>query len=218
MRVLIVDKFEICRSGLRFVLEENFPDSTICEAKNADEALDCLDDHGADLVIFSVNSYLSPDHEGIGKLRPYAQNLPVIVVGDPEDWPSIKELTSYNVRGFLDRSSNKDVMIAAVQLILAGGQYFPPELHEGVRSIRTDSNQKLSVDIADNSTKLTRRQLEVLSAVAEGKSNKAIAAELGISPGTVKVHISNWMKDLNANNRTQAVSIANNLNILRQAM
>lgn len=217
MRVLIVDKFEICRSGLRFVLEEHFPDSVICEATNADEALDCLDDHGADLVIFSVNSYLSPDHEGIGKLRPYAQNLPVIVVGDPEDWNSVKELTVYNVRGFLDRSSNKDVMVAAVQLILAGGQYFPPELHEDLKSASRLGARISRNAPPENAKRLTRRQLEVLSAVAEGKSNKAIAADLGISPGTVKVHISNLMKDLNASNRTQAVSIANNLNILNQA-
>jgi len=218
MRVLIVDKFEICRSGLRFVLEENFPNCIICEATNVDESLDCLDGHGADLVIFSVNSYLSPDHDGIGRLRPYAQNLPVIVVGDPEDWNSIKELTSYNVRGFLDRSSNKDVMVAAVQLILAGGQYFPPELHEPKKRAPSLGTQFAGSDMPENTKRLTRRQLEVLSAVAEGKSNKAIAAQLGISPGTVKVHISNLMKDLNANNRTQAVSIANNLNILNQVI
>jgi len=215
MRVLIVDKFEMCRSGLRFALEENFPNCGIYEAASINKSLEHLDTQGIELIILSVISYLSSDHDSIAELRPYAQTLPVIVVGDPEGWTSIKELNSYNVRGFLDRSFNKDVMIAAVQLILAGGQYFPPEFYEAKKRIRSVETLFADIDMPENTKRLPKRQVEVLSAIAEGKSNNAIASELGIAPGTVKVYVSKLMRNLNAQNRTHAVSIAKNLNILK---
>ncbi len=175
-----------------------------------------MESHGLELVIFSQSDGVAADFRSLEKLSYFANNIPVVVIGDPYNLDSVEDLTKYNIRGFLDRSTNKDVIVAALQLVLAGGQYFPPELHSASKHRQKD--KILLAGGVDRGTekRLTPRQLEVLAAVAEGKSNKVIAAELGISPGTVKVHISNLMKDLQANNRTQAVTIANNLNILSQ--
>jgi two-component system, NarL family, nitrate/nitrite response regulator NarL len=214
MRVLIIDQFEICRSGFRYVLEDSFEDCIICEANTVSEALICLDNHGSDMVLLTLDNNMQLDTPAGLRLRQFAKNIPVVVVGEATHGRLVKELTKYNIKGFLNRSDSKKMMIAALQLILAGGQYFPPEIHE------QSGFENEEIPRSENGNRvvgrLTRRQLEVLGAVAKGKSNKMIALELGISPGTVKVHISNLMKDLQANNRTQAVSIANSLNILGQ--
>ncbi|MBE7637730.1 winged helix-turn-helix transcriptional regulator [Sneathiella sp. P13V-1] len=216
MRVMIIDRFEICRSGFKFVIEEAFKDSVVCEANTVSEAINCMENHGLNLVIFSQSSGVTADIHSLEKLKYFALSIPVVIIGDALHWSGADELTKYNISGFLDRSTNKDVMIAALQLVLAGGLYFPPELHAAT-SGHTNNQAFLGNSPNKNAEKrLTPRQIEVLTAVAEGKSNKVIAAELGISPGTVKVHVSNLMKDLQANNRTQAVTIANNLNILSQ--
>ncbi len=214
MRALIVDRSEICRSGLRLALENRFDDCFVCEAASVEEAIVCLEDHESDIVLLTIDRRIGMEDPAVIRLRDIAIGTPVLVVGDAVSQVSVKNVLRNNIRGFLDRSASRDVTLAAIQLVLAGGQYFPPEVHEsfnpesepekGVRATFPDEIKQL----------LTPRQIQVLQAISEGKSNKAIADELGISPGTVKVHVSNLMKDLQAKNRTQAVSIANNLQLI----
>ena len=213
MRALIVDRSEICRSGLRLALEDRFDDCTICEAASVEEAIECLEDHGTDIVLLTMDRRIAMTDPAVIRLRDFAVETPVLVVGDAVSKNSVKEVLRNNIRGFLDRSASRDVTLAAIQLVLAGGQYFPPEAHDSFAS--DDAGRAAKATFPEDIKRLlTPRQVQVLQAISEGKSNKAIADELGISPGTVKVHVSNLMKDLQAKNRTQAVSIANNLQLI----
>ena len=210
---MLIDKFEICRSGFKLVLEENFEDPIICEANSIETALSCLDSHGSDVVVMTLDDKINENDPAFIRLRELAVNIPVIVVGNANNRSFVEDFYNYNFKGFLDRSNNKEIMVAAIKLLLAGGTYFPPEVH----LMDTENTEYPSVNRdqqRDTIGRLTKRQREVLRAISEGKSNKKIAVELGISAGTVKVHVSNLMKDLQAKNRAQAVSIANNLELL----
>jgi len=213
MHALIIDKFEICRQGFKVALEAFFDDVIICEAGTIDEALACLNKHASDVVILTMETARGEISHMLSRLQENAFNTPIVIVGEAENFESVKEAFQFGVRGFLDRSNSKNVMIAAIQLVLAGGQYFPPEIQFSLLREDTENNQ-ISKNNEEKEKYLTRRQLEVLRRVALGKSNKMIAQDLGIAPGTVKVHISNLMRDLQAKNRTQAVSIASALQIL----
>jgi len=213
MHALIIDKFEICRQGFKGALEAFFDDVIICEASTIDESLACLNNHTSDIVLLTMETAGGEISHVLSRLQENAFNTPIVVVGEADNFETVQEAFQFGVRGFLDRSSSKNVMIAAIQLVLAGGQYFPPEIQfkllgEGA------GNSQVSQSDEGKEKYLTRRQLEVLRRVALGKSNKMIAQDLGIAPGTVKVHISNLMRDLQAKNRTQAVSIASALQIL----
>jgi len=215
MRALLVDRSEICRNGFKLALQDRFDACDICEATSIDEALTCLEDHGVDIVLLTLDQRIDMNDPKVIRLQENSFQIPVLVVGDAVNKSYVNEMLHHNVKGFLDRSASQEVTIAAIQLVLAGGQYFPPEAHENQlpsKSMTTEPSTKFSEGIG---RVLTPRQIEVLRAISEGKSNKAIADELGISAGTVKVHVSNLMKDLHAKNRTQAVSIANNLHLLK---
>ncbi len=209
----MIDKFEVCRSGLRRVLENMYENCEVCEAATPEGAVNCLSSHGADILLVNLERDQKLDSPGLIKLREYAENIPLIAFGEQEFCPSAEMLLNSKFSGFVDKSNTIEVIVAAIQLVMAGGQCFPPqrtraaiEGDKGYSSIRVSDYSRIN--------RLTRRQREVLSAIAEGKSNKLIASELGISPGTVKVHVSNLMRDLNAKNRTQAVAIANNLEMI----
>ena len=103
-------------------------------------------------------------------------------------------------------------MLNAIRLVLAGGMYLPPALlgkKEGdtrADGLETSFGQpRLSERVARS---LTRRQRDVMRLLALGRSNKAIAQELDLAEGTVKVHVSAIFKALNVTNRTEAVITA----------
>jgi len=213
MRAMLIDSYEICRSGFKYIFNDNFDDCHVCEASTIDEAVACLDENGTDIIVLTVKRQFLTNDPAFIRLREIAQNTPVIVLGEIDNRPLVENTFRYNFHGFLDRSTSKKIVVAAIQLVLAGGQYYPPEFGEGAERNLSAYNNFTRTDF-DKCKRLTRRQLQVLQAISEGKPNKLIAEELGISPGTVKVHVSNLMKDLQATNRTQAVAIANSLNLL----
>lgn len=90
------------------------------------------------------------------------------------------------VSGYIPKTSANAVIISAVNLIMSGGVYIPPELLDN--RLKPEFASLLEDEPAPNHI-LTPRQIEVIQAVAEGKSNKQIAYELGLSEGTVKLHV-----------------------------
>ena len=122
----------------------------------------------------------------------------VVVMSVKDRASDVRSAIQLGAAGYIPKSASADVMISALRLILAGGVYLPPTLLDA--PTRSPGPQR-----GDNSEMLTPRQKEVLALLAEGKSNKAIATELGLSPGTVKVHMTRIFKSLGVSNRTEAV-------------
>ena len=120
----------------------------------------------------------------------------------------VQKTMDIGVSGYIPKTSPNAVIMSAVNLVMAGGLYIPPEL--------------LNMPVSENGTVadtvpqiLTPRQIDVIQAVAEGKSNKQIAYALGLSEGTVKLHVTAILKLLNVNNRTGAVREAERLGVIR---
>ncbi|WP_169545347.1 response regulator transcription factor [Sneathiella aquimaris] len=216
MRALIVDNSEICRRGYKVALEEKFDGCTICEASNLREAYQCIDDHGVDIVLLGLQDGMTFSDVDMVRLKEYACNTPVLIVGNAVCLKMVREVFENNVKGFLDRSASSNVTMATIDLVLAGGQYFPPEVFSGLQEVDKETSIEQSTLPHPIMELLTPRQVQILQAISEGKSNKDIAQYLGISAGTVKVHVSNLMKKLNAKNRTQAVMMASDLYSVQQ--
>lgn len=108
---------------------------------------------------------------------------------------------SLGAKAYVPTTAPRSVTRAALQMVMAGGQYFPPDLLVGA------SLGDWNAQSTGRST-LTPRQAEVLKLMSAGRSNKAIARELGTTAGTVKVHVTAILKALDVRNRTEAVMIA----------
>ena len=112
-------------------------------------------------------------------------------------WPRLR----LGVRGYLPTSLKASVVVEAVRLICAGEVYAPLSVLLSGRPLNGDSREAPR----EQSGRFPPRQVEILSCLRKGMANKQIAFELGVSEGTVKVHIRRIMQKLEVANRTQIV-------------
>jgi DNA-binding NarL/FixJ family response regulator len=124
--------------------------------------------------------------------------------------------------GFIPKSSDNDLVLHAIRLVLAGGVYTPAAMLEylDVPLQKTMEGVALHMDPAPlkhsglrGKPSLTSRQLEVLKLISLGKTNKNIADELNLSSNTVKVHVTAILQVLHTTNRTEAVIVATELGL-----
>jgi DNA-binding NarL/FixJ family response regulator len=121
---------------------------------------------------------------------------PVAVIADSEDTDEVLAAFALGVKAYIPTSVTFDVMTEAIKLGIAGGTYYPSCILSACANGRDTKH--------DAAYALTRRELAVLAAVRQGRPNKIIAEELGISESTIKVHVHRIMKKLKVQNRTQA--------------
>jgi DNA-binding NarL/FixJ family response regulator len=149
----------------------------------------------------------APTRELLAEYRGRHDRVALVVLldgADPED--GVRALNA-GARAVLHRSSSRNEIIAAIKVISSGLVVLPPELlatllHEG-----SPADDVLKANDAGRA-QLTRRELEVLAAMADGASNKAIARRLGISFHTAKFHVAAILAKLDADSRTEAVAKA----------
>ena len=122
------------------------------------------------------------------------------MISSDDDADLVRDCIDRGAVGFIPKTSEAAVLVAALKLVLAGGIYLPPDCvlspHKSTADTQVVENQ---------SHGLTKRQVRAMLLVARGHSNKKIADTMGITEGTVKLHLSAAFKTLNVKNRTEAV-------------
>jgi DNA-binding NarL/FixJ family response regulator len=198
LRIAIADDHPLMRAALVSALSGLAPDVQFLEAADHRATLALLDDpRGPDLLLMDLHMPGARGIDGVREVRARAPHVPLAVVSAEDDPAAIRALLALGVSGFIPKTDSPAVITSAVRLILAGGVYVPPQLVTGAR-----------LDAAVNGASpsgLTARQMEVVRLLARGLSNKAIARELGVSEGTVKVHLLAVFRVLDVRNRTAAV-------------
>lgn len=199
MKLIIADDHGLFRLGLKASIEQKIEGIEVLEAQDTKSALSVLStEKGIKMALLDINI---PGNEGLSFIYSVLQNYPelkVCVISGDEDPSIIQAVMDKGASGFIPKSSANDVIFSAIQIILAGSQYFPMDLLNKAANLK--SNKSIS--------KLTPRQLDVLKAMADGQANKLIADNLNISVGTVKTHITAIFEELNVTNRTQAINAA----------
>jgi len=216
MKFLVADDHAVFRVGLLHWLLRLDPEAKVLEASDYGEALDiAAREESLDLILVDLLMPGTDGFSGISSLRDRARAAPIMVVSARENSADVQAALDNGAMGYLPKSSSSDVMLNAIRLVLAGGMYLPPALlgHRGgdqsADRLETGFGQpRLSQHVARS---LTRRQRDVMRLLALGRSNKAIAQELELAEGTVKVHVSAIFKALKVTNRTEAVVIAGKL-------
>ena len=146
-----------------------------------------------------------------------ARKRAVIVLSGTEDSAAIRHVLDLGVQGYILKSSPPDVIINAVRLVVSGCIYVPPEAMKAAASTTTapffsTTNGSDGLTTKERlATVLTDRQIDVLKLLAKGRPNKLIARELGISEGTVKIHLAAIFRALHVRNRLEALVAAQHL-------
>ena len=203
MNILVVDDHPLYRSGVVYTLQNaGMEDVHVIECSELDLAFRRLDEGlHADLMILDLQM---PGYTGVDSVRAVRARrpeVPVLVLSGTEDPSVVHECIELGAFGFVPKSAPADVFHAALSLVLAGGVYLPPtSLSVAAPATRAqeDAWSRLGAH-------LTERQRQVLLGIVQGKPNKVIARDLGLSDTTVKSHVAHILDALVVSNRTEAV-------------
>ncbi|MGE5158435.1 MAG: response regulator [Gemmatimonas sp.] len=206
----MIDDHVLIREALRGVLKELRRDAAVLEAANCRQAERLVEEH-ADLEVILLDLNL-PDGDGfrlLAQLREHHPDISIVVLSASNDRDNVVRALDLGAVGFIPKSAQRAVMVSALELVLAGGIYIPPEIlihdalrlpNSGAKQVATDQPRLSPADYG-----LTERQVEVLALMMQGKSNKAICRVLELAEPTVKNHVAAILKALKVKNRTEAV-------------
>jgi NarL family two-component system response regulator LiaR len=204
--VLLVDDHDLFRSGLRNLLEERRV-QIVGEASSGNEALRIVRENAPDVVVMDLNM---PGMGGVEATRRIAQIAPltrvlVLTVSD-QDGDVLNAILA-GACGYLMKDASIDDLIRGISSASIGESLISPHIAAKVLQ-RVRANTAAPEAEATIRAELSEREIEVLKLIANGKDNAMIAAELHISPKTVKNHISNILMKLQIDNRIQAAVYA----------
>jgi DNA-binding NarL/FixJ family response regulator len=206
LRVAIVDDHDLFRTGLRNLLEEQGV-LIIGEAASGAEAVKIVRELAPDVVVMDLNM---PGMGGVDATRHITSIAPltrVVMLTISEEDSDVMDAILAGACGYLLKDSSIQDLMAGIRAASLGESLISPNIAAKVlQRVRATSTQP---EIANTiRAELSDREIEVLKLIANGKDNAVIAAELHISPKTVKNHISNILMKLQIDNRIQAAVYA----------
>jgi two-component system response regulator NreC len=195
IRIVLVDDHAIMRRGLRLVLQEQQDFEVVGEAGDGREAVNLAESLDPDVVVLDVSM---PGMNGIEAARQISSKQPrvaLVVLSMHSDEAYVLRALKAGVRGYLLKESPESDFIQAIHCVNEGKAFFSPAVS---RTLAEDYvRQSQEKDIEDSYDLLTVREREILQLIAEGRSNKEVAANLNLSVYTVETHRSNVMTKLN---------------------
>lgn len=210
MNIILIDDHTLFRSGIETMLKSLEPDTAINNYSDCVSAIQTeKEPENVNLILLDYNIPGSDTKSNIEDIRKNFEIAKIVIVSGEDDPNKIILAIDAGVSGFIPKSSEPQVLIAALKLILAGGVYLPSEVlrYQGSQNLTNSAVEKANNPLE----KLTSRQLEVLKHVIDGKNNKTIAREIDLSLGTIKAHLSAAYSVLGVSNRTEAVVLASKL-------
>ena len=219
MKILIADDHELFLKGLEMILADYAPDAELIKAKNYTEIFALIEkDKSFDLVLTDLAMPGAQWFDAINQIHENLPETPIIILSAVFDKEIVHKTIEIGAAGYIPKTSSNAVILSAVNLVLSGGVYIPAELLQGTSHNEFDTLRQLDTKPAGVETPkiLSPRQIDVLRLISLGKSNKQIAFELGLTEGTVKLHVTAILKILNVYNRTGAVATATQLGLLNQ--
>lgn len=205
-KLLIVEDHALVREGLLQSLQKLERGVECRGAADAEEALRWLESDGAyDLCLLDL---MLPGLNGmgcLGVLRKRFPAMPVVILSALDDLNTVDRAMRAGAAGFVSKSSSSDVLCGAIRQVLKGEPYLPPTMRKEEDS--EGGNRRRGRSLAEQYN-LTPAQMRVLEPILQGKTNRQVSELLGLTEGTVKVHVSAILKALNVKNRSQAMLLA----------
>lgn len=211
MKILVIDDHRLFAHGLKLALQQLAGEVLIAEAYTAQRALAMIDggDH-YDLILTDLQMPGFGGHELLQSLTSRKIKIPIAVISASESLGDMVRAKSQGANGYIFKSESAFELIPKVEALLAGKEVYPDIFWRSQPANSGNSKKPIRTGIDG----LGKRPIEVLELLAQGKSNKQIAAILCISETTVKFHIRALFAALEVNNRTWCVREAERRGII----
>ena len=197
-RVLIVDDHAVVRRGIQMFLATDPAIQLVGEAADCQDAIQEAKRLQPDVILMDL---VMPRGDGIEAIREIMRanpNVKIIVLTTFGDEPRVRAAMEAGASGYLLKDADGDALLNAVHAAQKGAMPIHPQVTQHLVRSFTEREDTIGVK------SLTEREKEILRLLSKGSSNKAIAQALDLSPGTVKVHVSNILGKLSVSNRTEA--------------
>lgn len=197
IRLLVADDHEVVRTGLQTLLA-NTDIKIIDEASNGEQAVQKTVKHKPDVVLMDIRM---PDTDGLSALetlRTKAPDIPVIMLSTYDNPTYVARSVALGAADYVLKGSSRDELVTAITRAAAGDTPSDSSVLYRVKSTMAKRRER------EDGVPLTNRELQVLRHVALGLSNREIGQSLNISIETVKEHVQNILRKIDATDRTQA--------------
>jgi DNA-binding NarL/FixJ family response regulator len=205
--VLLADDQSMVRAGFRMILESEPDIEVIGEAADGEQAAEATGRLGPDVVLMDIQM---PGGDGLEATRRITQRpeaasrVVILTTFEREDY--VFEALQAGASGFLLKNAPPERLVDAVRVVAAGDALLAPSVTR--RIIEQFARRPVHAEVHARLASLTQREREVLVLLARGKSNSELAAELFVSEGTIKTHVSSLLAKLALRDRVQAVVLA----------
>jgi DNA-binding NarL/FixJ family response regulator len=210
-RLLIAESQDLLRAGLSTILSAE-PDFVVrAEVSNGKDALAICRSQPIDLLLIDVSQ---PESDGIATVQalkrdPLLSNISIVALADNPD--ALPRVVRAGATGYVLKDATKQQLITTVRHVLNGEFLLSPVLLKSlVQRINKDSSSKTTLMVES----ITPRETDVLQLLVRGYTNPQIALDLGMSVGTVKVHVEHIIAKLHASSRTEAAALAISLKLV----
>jgi two-component system NarL family response regulator len=201
-KVLLVDDHALLRTGVANIINQEPDLQVIAEAANGAEAVDAFRDHRPDVTLLDLRMPVMEGVEAVRHIREIDSQARVIVLTTYDADEDIARALQAGAKAYVLKDISADALVACIHDVLAGKTYVAPAV---------------AAKLAERVTRiqLTPRELSTLRLMADGKANKEIATDLGISERTVKTHLGHLFEKLGVTSRTEAVKVATRRGLVR---
>ncbi len=200
-RILLVDDHPMMRRGLRDLLDLEDDLETVGEAGNGEDAIRLAAELEPDLILLDLNMPGMDGLETARRLRDAEVDAFIVMFTVSDEQSHVLEALRNGADGYLLKDMDADQLVEQIRAAATGKMALDPELTQVLaEAIRVRPKPSGQVQFAS----LTKREKEVLRLIAKGQSNKMIARKLGITEGTVKVHVKNLLHKLGLRSRVEA--------------
>jgi DNA-binding NarL/FixJ family response regulator len=200
--VLVVDDHALFRAGVSNIINQERDLRVVAEAANGAEAVEVYERVRPDAVLLDLRMPVMEGVEAVRRIRARDPGARVIVLTTYDTDEEIARALKAGAKAYVLKDISADALVGCIRNVLAGKTYIAPaaaaKLAEGVTRVQ-----------------LTPRELATLRLMADGKANKEIATELGISDRTVKTHLGHLFEKLGVASRTEAIKVATRRGLVR---
>jgi DNA-binding NarL/FixJ family response regulator len=205
LNLLVVEDHALVREGLLATLKSLGAETRTFGVPDANEAIGVLESEDIDMMILDLMLPGTKGQTFLPLVRRRFPTVPVVILSALDDADTVSRVMKAGASGFVSKSGSSTELIEALRAVLSGEIYLPPKLQELMN--RSESAHGEGKSLAQRFG-LTAAQARVMELLAEGRSNRQIGELLGLTEGTVKIHVSAIMKAMGVTNRSEAALMA----------
>lgn len=207
--LIITDDHKIVRDGLKALLQDHSAVRVVGEAASGDELIDLLPQIHADIVLMDISMPGMDGFDTAAHIMQHYPDLKVVVLSMLSHEKYVNRMMDMGASGYILKNAGKDELYCALQLIAHGCRYISPDVTlELLRKVQQLPMLPKPESNGDEPRELSKRELEVLSLIADGYTNAEIAEKLFTSKRTIETHRQNLLDKTKARNTATLIKYA----------